>query len=525
MVVKKFFGATTREALRQVRDELGPDALILSNRQVAGGGIEIMAVADADVAALTNVQTVATPAKPSPRAAQNGARLMNSAQSEAPSPNIAKALARSYAIPDDESEPSTADIAYEAPSVLRSNRQSRPAEPSFERENNEISLTQYASQRNAERSSERYTPDYTSEPAAARPAPTRRPVVTETQHKALPTFSFEDEPAKPAPAPVDHEAMQDIAREIRMLRGLLESQMAGMAWGELSKHAPEKLEILRQLLASGFCAALSRQLIDKMPSGMSLETGVKWVKAALAHNLPATAASDDLIARGGIYALIGPTGVGKTTTVAKLAARAALAYGPQSVALLTTDSYRIGAHDQLRIYGRILGVPVHDVKDETDLQLTLGELSDRHLVLIDTVGMGQRDQRIGEQLAMLGHDNVGTILLLAANAQAGTLDDVARRYRNHHLLGCILTKLDETVSLGGCLDVAIRHKLPLQFVTNGQRVPEDLHRANLAYLLDRAFKNQQDQGVFQLQRDEYPLFMSTQDTPTDFTLSLGGARA
>jgi flagellar biosynthesis protein FlhF len=168
---------------------------------------------------------------------------------------------------------------------------------------------------------------------------------------------------------------------------------------------------------------------------------------------------------------------------------------------------------------------VHDVKDETDLQLTLGELSDRHLVLIDTVGMGQRDQRIGEQLAMLGHDNVGTILLLAANAQAGTLDDVARRYRNHHLLGCILTKLDETVSLGGCLDVAIRHKLPLQFVTNGQRVPEDLHRANLAYLLDRAFRGQAEQSVFQLQRDEYPLFMSTQDTPTDFTLSLGGARA
>jgi flagellar biosynthesis protein FlhF len=524
MVVKKFFGATTREALRQVRDELGPDALILSNRQVAGGGIEIMAVADADVAALTNVQTVATPPKPSPRAAQNGARLINSAQSEAPSPNIAKALARSYAIPDDEPEPSVADIGFEAPSVLRSNRQPRAIETRAESPRDEISLTQFASQRTPEHINERPAPR-AAEPTRT-PPPRRAPPVVEPQHKALPTFSFEDEPAaKPAQPAVDHEAMQDIAREIRMLRGLLESQMAGMAWGELSKHAPEKLEILRQLLGAGFCAALSRQLIDKMPSGMSLDTGVKWVKAALAHNLPATGASDDLVARGGVYALIGPTGVGKTTTVAKLAARAALAYGPQSVALLTTDSYRIGAHDQLRIYGRILGVPVHDVKDETDLQLTLGELSDRHLVLIDTVGMGQRDQRIGEQLAMLGHDNVGTILLLAANAQAGTLDDVARRYRNHHLLGCILTKLDETVALGGCLDVAIRHKLPLQFVTNGQRVPEDLHRANLAYLLDRAFKTQQDHSVFQLQRDEYPLYMSTQDTPTDFTLSLGGARA
>lgn len=506
MLVKKFFGATTRDALRQVRDELGPDALILSNRQVAGGGIEIMAVADADVAALTNIQTVAAPPKPATRAAQNGARLMSSAQQQAPSPTISKALARSYAIPDDEQEPTMDDVPYEVPSVLRSNRQAKPVAPATKAE---VSFTDYISR-----------PEPTEAPrqeAATRPAPPpRRPAIAE---KPLPTFSFEDEVTKPAAPAVDQEAMQDIAREIRMLRGLLESQMAGMAWGELSKHAPEKIEVLRQLLGAGFCAALSRQLIEKMPNGMSLDTGMKWVKAALTHNLPSVNSKDDIVERGGVYALIGPTGVGKTTTVAKLAARCALAYGPQSVALLTTDSYRIGAHDQLRIYGRILGVPVHDVKDETDLQLTLGELSDRHLVLIDTVGMGQRDQRIGEQLAMFGQDNVGTVLLLAGNAQAGTLDDVARRYKNNHLVGCILSKLDETMALGGCLDVAIRHRLPLHFVTNGQRVPEDLHRANLAYLVDRAFRSASENSVFQLQKDEYPLFMSAQDTPTDFTIS------
>lgn len=508
MLVKKFFGATTRDALRQVRDELGPDALILSNRQVAGGGIEIMAVADADVAALTSIQTVAAPATPKPatRAAQNGARLIHSAQQTPATPNISKALARSYAIPDDEQEPSIDDVPYEVPSVLRSNR--APKAPAARAE---VPFSDYIS-----RPDPVEAPKREPEMSSRNSAPPRRPAIAE---KPLPTFSFEDEPAKPAAPVADQEAMQDIAREIRMLRGLLESQMAGMAWGELSKHAPEKLEVLRQLLGAGFCAALSRQLIDKMPSGMSFDTGIKWVKAALTHNLPTVSAKDDIVERGGVYALIGPTGVGKTTTVAKLAARCALAYGPQSVALLTTDSYRIGAHDQLRIYGRILGVPVHDVKDETDLQLTLGELTDRHLVLIDTVGMGQRDQRIGEQLAMFGHDNVGTVLLLSANAQAGTLDDVARRYKNNHLVGCILTKLDETMALGGCLDVAIRHRLPLHFVTNGQRVPEDLHRANLAYLVDRAFRNQQENSVFQLHKDEYPLFMSTQDTPTDFTIS------
>jgi len=496
MVVKKYYGATTRDALRQVRDELGPDALILSNRQVAGGGIEIMAVADSDVAALTSIQNVAASPKPTPRAAQNGARLMQTAQTEAPA---ARAIARSYAIPDEDQEPTLDDLpSEETPIVVRSNRPAARAEPSFPRD----ALT----------------------PPRAPVRPASKPIETRPAERPAPRFVFEDEtpPSKPAPA-VEQEAVQDIAREVRLLRGLLESQLAGMAWGELSKHAPEKLELLRQLLSAGFSPALSRQLIDKMPANLNLETGLKWIKAAITHNMPAFSSGDDLIARGGIYALIGPTGVGKTTTVAKLAARCALTYGPNSVALLTTDSYRIGAHDQLRIYGRILGVPVHDIKDETDLQLTLDDLSDRHLILIDTVGMGQRDQRISEQLAFFNQDNIGTLLLLAANAQASTLDDVARRYRNRHLSGCILTKLDEAMAIGGCLDVVIRHRLPTHFVTNGQRVPEDLHKANLSYLIDRAFRNAQD-SVFQLKKDEYPVYMGAQDAPLDFALNLGGVR-
>ncbi|WP_051304844.1 flagellar biosynthesis protein FlhF [Chitinilyticum litopenaei] len=491
MVVKKFFGASTRDALRQVRDELGPDALILSNRQVAGGGIEIMAVADSDVAALTSIQTVSAPAKPATRAAQNGARLMQNAQTEAPA---ARALARSYAIADDDQEPTINDVGSEPPSVLRSNR--RPVvEPAT------------------------FAPAETPRPRRNPPPPDSQP------HIPPPRFTFEEpETVRPQgnTQGVSPEAVSDIAREVRMLRGLLESQLAGMAWGELAKHAPEKLEILRQLLGAGFCPALSRQLIDKLPSGQTLEQGLKWVKAALAHNIGSVGSQDDLIQRGGIYALIGPTGVGKTTTVAKLAARCALTHGPQSVALLTTDSYRIGAHDQLRIYGRILSVPVHEIKDETDLQLTLGELAHCHLVLIDTVGMGQRDIRISEQLALFNQDNVGTLLLLSANAQSATLDDVARRYRNRQLVGCILTKLDETMNLGGCLDVAIRHKLPLHFVTNGQRVPEDLHRPNTGYLIDRAFRGQQDSGVYQLHNEEYPLYMGAHDSGGDFSLNWGG---
>ncbi|AOY01708.1 flagellar biosynthesis protein FlhF [Jeongeupia sp. USM3] len=478
MVVKKFYGATTRDALRQVRDELGPDALILSNRQVAGGGIEIMAVADSDVAALTSAQTIAA-SRPSAPSRIEPTRIEPALQPGRP---LARALERSYAIPDEDDD-APAPAPAPAPQVVRSNRPPRTEAPA----------------------------------AAVRPAvtPSVAPA-TEIKPAADTPFRYRDDEAvepPPAIAPVNG-AIDDIAREMRQLRGLMEHQLAGMAWSELSRQSPDKLDALRQLLAAGFCPALARQLVDKMPAQMAPELRARWLKAALVHNIAAVGDGDDLIAQGGVYALIGPTGVGKTTTVAKLAARCALAYGPESVALLTTDSYRIGATDQLRIYGRILGVPVHEVKDDTDFELTLVDLASRHLVLIDTVGMGQRDLRIVEQLRLFQHERAHTLLLLAANAAPATLDDVARRYKNEQLAGVILTKLDETMSLGGCLDVAIRHRLKLHFVTNGQRVPEDLHPARVEYLVDRAFRAEPGRP-FQLQPDEYPVYMGAQAASTD----------
>ncbi|MBM3116195.1 flagellar biosynthesis protein FlhF [Jeongeupia naejangsanensis] len=475
MVVKKFYGATTRDALRQVRDELGPDALILSNRQVAGGGVEIMAVADSDVAALTSAQTIA--------ASRPSARIDPPAPTPRPAPSappLTRALERSYAIPDeDEDDDGPAPAPAAPPQVVRSNRAPR-LEPTI-----------------AE-----------PRPAPERPAP--RPAVPDMPAPPAFRYSDDDIPAAPTPSPtVQPAAIDDIAREMRQLRGLMEHQLAGMAWSELSRQSPDKLDALRQLLTAGFCPALARQLVDKMPAQMAPELRARWLKAALVHNIAAVGDGDDLVSQGGVYALIGPTGVGKTTTVAKLAARCALAYGPESVALLTTDSYRIGATDQLRIYGRILGVPVHEVKDDTDFELTLADLASRHLVLIDTVGMGQRDLRIVEQLRLFQHERAHTLLLLAANAAPATLDDVARRYKNEQLAGVILTKLDETMSLGGCLDVAIRHRLKLHFVTNGQRVPEDLHPARIEYLVDRAFRAEPGRP-FQLQPDEYPVYMGTQ---------------
>jgi flagellar biosynthesis protein FlhF len=191
--------------------------------------------------------------------------------------------------------------------------------------------------------------------------------------------------------------------------------------------------------------------------------------------------------------LVGPTGVGKTTTTAKLAARCVVRHGADKVALLTTDGYRIGAHEQLRIYGRILGVPVHAVRDASDLRRMLVELRDKHMVLIDTVGMSQRDQAVSEQIAMLSSSgDVRRLLLLNAVARADALDDVVRAYSAPNggadLAGAIISKVDESVTLGPVLDVLMRHQLPLFYVANGQRVPEDLHLPNRAYLLHRAMR-------------------------------------
>jgi flagellar biosynthesis protein FlhF len=181
--------------------------------------------------------------------------------------------------------------------------------------------------------------------------------------------------------------------------------------------------------------------------------------------------------------------VGKTTSVAKLAARAVVRFGASRVALLTTDSYRIGAYDQLRIYARILGVSVHAVRDTNDLVATLDALSGRHLVLIDTIGMSQRDRMVAEQAATLAAaGRVKRLLLVQATTNTPTLDQIVGAYKQLGIDGCILTKADEAGCLAPALDTIIRHELTLHFVTDGQRVPEDLRLPDAAALVREALQ-------------------------------------
>jgi flagellar biosynthesis protein FlhF len=234
---------------------------------------------------------------------------------------------------------------------------------------------------------------------------------------------------------------------------------------------------------------LARELLADLPRELNAAKALGWAKAAADRSLLTIGSENDIIDRGGVYALVGPTGVGKTTTTAKLAARCVLRHGANKVALITTDGYRIGAHEQLRIYGRILGVSIYLVKDVEDLRQTLISLRHKHMVLIDTIGMSQRDKMVEEQIAMFGSDGIKRLLLLSATGRGDTLDDVVNAYGGPNLAGCILSKVDEAASLATSLDVIIRHRLPLHYITNGQRVPEDLHLPNRAYLLHRAFRD------------------------------------
>ena len=311
---------------------------------------------------------------------------------------------------------------------------------------------------------------------------------------------------KPLSLAITTPEQQVLVKELKSMRSMLQEQFACMAWSDMQQRDPKRTSLLRNLINAGFSPALARQLLEKMPANADMS----WVNQVLTHNLHVATQAEDVVVRGGVFALTGPTGVGKTTTTAKLAARAVVRYGADSVALITTDGYRVGAMEQLRIYGKILGVAVHAARDTGDLRVTLSGLKHKRLVLMDTMGMGQRDKRLAEQSAMFDAAGVQRLLLLNSTSSGDTLEDVVRMYKGQGVIGCIATKLDEAVTLGAVLDVIMRHKLPLHYVANGQRVPEDLHQVNMTYLLHRAFEAANKAEAFTAQELDIPALMAGQ---------------
>ena len=375
MKVKRFFAPDMRQAIRKVRDEQGPDAVILSNRQVEGG-IEIVAAVDYDESLFEETSVSTSEAAPA-----------------------ADGLAETYG---------------------------------------------------------------------------REPVRKPRPRTALPADWVQD------PAIV---AMRE---EIKQLRGLLENQLAHLAWSDRERREPLHTDVMRRLSAMEMDAGLVEKVSAPTVHARDDEHAWQLALAELSATLPV--ADNDFLDQGGIVALVGSTGVGKTTSIAKLAARYVLRHGRRHVALVTTDSYRIGAHEQLITYGRLLGIPVQVASDHKELRSILNSLADKRLVLIDTAGMSQRDVRLTEQFATLADSGIPirTLLVLSATLHPSVLDETIRAFSSVALEGAILTKLDEAATLGGVLSTVIRQHLPLMFVANGQRVPEDLQPARAQDLVQQA---------------------------------------
>jgi flagellar biosynthesis protein FlhF len=322
----------------------------------------------------------------------------------------------------------------------------------------------------------------TRPPAAARPPSNGpRPVATARAAPAAPASAaapaFAFAPARVAPrAAADYGAMQ---RELQDMRRLLETGLAGMTWTDKRLREPLKVRVLEELTAMDIAPDVAMSLAELTPQRTSLDNPSHIPLALLARHLPIV--NDPTCVTGGITAIVGPTGAGKTTTVAKLAARWCMQHGSQDLALVSTDGYRIGAREQLATYARMLGAPMHTANGAKELARVLERLKSKKLILIDTAGMGPRDVRLMEQLATLkyGASRARVLLALPAQAEGQALDEIVCAFVRIKPAACVLTKVDEAASLGAAISTVLRHHLKIAYVCNGQRVPEDLHASHL----------------------------------------------
>ena len=455
MNVKRFVGKNAREAMAQARAACGENAVVLSNRPVPGG-VEILAMAGDDV-------TAAAPARPAP---------------------AARAKAR-----DDDAKPmstlSFQDFVRERQRQDALNGQQEPAQP--------------AATPQAAAPARRDPP--------VQPARFAREMLTEALAESAagaPAAAPAAESQRAVAAPV-RESGEDVMNELRSLRSTLTRQLSNLTWFDSVRRSPAQTRLLRLLIGNGFSPGLARRLVERLPDDVADGQAETWLASMLAHNLRC-ATDDPIQERGGVFALVGPTGVGKTTTTAKIAANFALKHGAASVGLITVDTYRMAASDQLRAFGRILGIPVHTARDSASLQDLLQLFAGKKLVLVDTVGVGQRDRRLPELFAALPAQRLQRLLVLNAACQGETLEEVAQAYSAGPGTRCVLSKLDEAARCGGAVDVAIRHQLVIEGIANGQRVPEDWHAARPQLLAHKALMQQA--GRFNPDDDELGLLLT-----------------
>jgi flagellar biosynthesis protein FlhF len=442
MQVKRFVAPSMRMALKMVREELGDDAVILSNKRVAEG-IELLISADEPVL--------------------------------------------------DETAPSSTGI-----DILRESVEAAAETPVKGDQPNKLQLEIERIQQEARGRAEALAASLAvAKQEAAQPVENQeKPVVPaqdfagELQRQQTEMHQGMSEPeiqtlltepsVTPSNMPVSssEEEISSLRAELQSMRDLMEMQLSNIAWGQFSQRNPQQASIWRRMKRMGLAPAIVDRVLGSLRLTDSATSNWQQAMKAFSQSLPVL--GKDLVAEGGTFALVGPTGVGKTTTIAKLAARYVLQHGADDVALVTTDTHRLAAYEQLRTVGRILGVPVKMVDKQHSLEQVLYSLRHKGLVLIDTAGLSGGDQRLQQQLKGISElgVRVKTLLVLAATAQAQVMQAAYDSYQTDNMVGSIITKLDETLSLGEVLSLLTESQLPIVYTAHGQAVPNDLALAD-----------------------------------------------
>ncbi len=446
MKIKRYLDKDMRHVLRQVREDQGPDAVILSNRRVEDG-IEVIAAIDYDESL---VKHALAGDKDADIGSEALARLVQNSvdQRLAESRQDAEIVRASLKATPTDAKPA-ADLSID---IIVDD------EPTIVEE-----TTDFAS-----------ALDGVTESSIE---PEEEPAIDDT----LANLSVPD---------VALQSMQD---ELSSLRNLLETQLSGLVWKDSTRRFPKRVQVLRNLAKLGVAPDIASMVVNRMPP---IENDDLWKTPLITLAQAIPVAKENLLEQGGVAALIGPTGVGKTTTIAKLASQFAIEHGPDDIALISADSYRIGAREHLKAFANIIGVSVHSASEPDELHGLIERLSARHrLVLIDTEGRSQRDRDLSARLAAYGSyaDRVRYYLTLSSATQEAGLDEAVRVFNEVPLSGCVVTKIDEAAQLGCMISAAIRHDLPIAWLADGQRIPDDLHLATRKrlWLVNQALESAQ----------------------------------
>ena len=444
MNIQRFHAATSREALAKARAVFGEGTLILSNRPTPNG-VEVVATAEDTLSSLDR-------------------------PSVAPAPASAATIAMAQVpVEEDTEQLAMSTLSFQDYVRERMLRRRHESSPDLRDEIFPQKILVPASVQAA-------SPAVLAAPQRAKPAVHAVPFAPPV---AQPNVA-------PAAATLNSKSIVD---ELQAMKDMIEERFNTMAWLGKTKQDPIQSNLMLKLIRAGYSPDLARAVMEHMPEAATPAEAVHWLMAVLEQNLRTDAGSKPIFEQGGVFALVGATGVGKTTTAAKLAAHCARVHGPNSVGLITLDTYRVAAHEQLRVFGRMLGVVAHLAHDRAALQDLLGLLGNKRMVLIDTTGIAPKDPRKRDMMDVLDLPGVNRLLVLNAGSHGDTMDEVLTSFKTRGVQQAILSKIDEAAKLGPALDAIIRHQQVLRGVCNGQRVPEDWEPADAKKLVRNSMRS------------------------------------